>query len=73
MMRFTVFAHQSGAVYCKHHMELHQPHIVKQHIESALQKTGINGKHRHHALGRHTGRHSHRMPLGDAHIKKRSG
>ena len=69
MVGLAVSAHQSGAVYRQHHMQIIQRHILYQHVISPLQETGIHGKHRDKALLGHTARHGHRVSLCNAHVK----
>ena len=39
---------------------------MQQHIKAALQKAGVNRKHRNRTLLGHAGRQTHRVPLSDA-------
>ena len=64
----SIGAHNARAVERKHHRQVLQGHIVNQLVVGALQKGGINGHHGLQTLTGQTGRKSHRVLLGNAHI-----
>ena len=69
-MRISVVADNSGAIHCKHNMEVLNRSIMQQHVITALQEAGINRKHRRKPLFCHGGRHRDRMPFGNADVKE---
>ena len=70
VVRLPVRSDNAGAVDRKYRMQLHQRNIVQQHIVTALQKTGIDGKHRKQTLRGEAGRHGRTCSFGDSDIKK---
>ena len=69
-MGLAVGAHQAGPVHPQHHMEVLQGHVVDQHVIAPLQKRGVHGKHRDHALAGKSRCHGDPMSLSNGHIKK---
>ena len=51
-------------------MELQQGDVVNQHVIAPLQEGGIDGKYGDHPLLGQSGRHAHRMALGNSHVEK---
>ena len=70
MVGLSILAGQTRPVYAQHHMKPLDGHVMDEHVIGPLQKGGVNGRHRHHALLGHPRRHGHRVPLGNAHVKK---
>ena len=72
-MRCAVRADNARAVHAQNNVQTFDCNIVNDLVIGTLQKRRVNGRYRHQSLCRHTGRHSHRMPLAMPTSKKRSG
>ena len=69
MVGLPVFSNQTGTVNRKDYMQVLHSHILKDLIKATLQKGGVNGNNRHHALLGKTASHGYRMLFGNAYIK----
>ena len=70
MVRLAVLAYEPGPVHSEDDVQVQQRNVMYQHVEAALQETGVHAGHGQHALLGHAGRHGDGVALGYAGVEK---